>query len=128
MFCLNFIVGFGLVDKRTYPFTGDIIAVLLANRSISPNAAYPPESGTTPLHLAASEGRVDVVNLLLGQDGIDDSLLDANGKSCKDIAKGKDVLEAIQGAYSYELLRTPPGYRTPVGCCLSLHFRLSIIP
>jgi len=81
-------------------FTGDIIATLLANRFISPNAVYPPESGTTPLHLAASEGRVDVVDLLLDQEGIDDSLLDTNGKSCEDVAKGTDVLNAIQGAYS----------------------------
>ena len=93
------IVDCGLADARTYPFVGDIITVLLANRFISPNAVYPPESGTTPLHRAASEGRVDVVNLLLEQDGIDDSLLDVNGKSCKDVAKSKDVVKAIQGAY-----------------------------
>ncbi|KAF9653614.1 hypothetical protein BDM02DRAFT_3153048 [Thelephora ganbajun] len=79
----------------------DIIAVLLANRFISPNATYPPESGTTPLHLAASEGRDDVVNLLLDQEGIDDSLLDANGKSCKDVAKGKDVVKAIKDSRSF---------------------------
>lgn len=94
-----------MVDGRAHHlFTGDIIAVLLANRFISPNAVHPPESGTTPLHLAASEGRADVVSLLLGQAGIDDSLLDANGKSCKDVAKGKDVVKAIQGTHSRKSL------------------------
>ena len=109
------IVRFGLVHKRVYLFTGDTIAILLANRLISPNAVYPPELGTTPLHLAASEGRVDVVNLLLDQEGIDDSLLDTNGKSCKDIAKGADVLNAIQGTYSLELPQVLPGNQTPLG-------------
>lgn len=100
----DFIVHFGLLNSRAHLFAGNIIAILLANRFISPNAVYPPESGTTPLHLAASEGRVDVVNLLLDQDGIDDSLLDVNGKSCEDVAKGEDVLKAIQGTQSYDLL------------------------
>jgi ankyrin repeat protein len=88
---------------------------MLANRFISPNAVYPPESGTTPLHLAASEGRVDVVDLLLDQEGIDDSLLDADGKSCKDVAKSKGVVKAIQGMSSSELLQVIPRSDTSVG-------------
>jgi len=114
--------------RWAYLFVGDIIAVLLANRFISPNAIYPPECGTTPLHLAASEGRVDVVNLLLDQEEIDDSLLDANGKSCKDVAKGKGVVKAIQGVCSPELLRGTPGNETSVGYCRSHQFRLSFVP
>jgi hypothetical protein len=54
------------------------------------------------------------VNLLLDQEGIDDSLLDANGKSCKDVAKGKDVVKAIQGAYSPELLQGTPEMKPPL--------------
>lgn len=36
--------------------------------------------GNTALHLAASQGRDDVVDLLLQQPDIDDSLLNHNGK------------------------------------------------
>jgi ankyrin repeat protein len=58
---------------------------------------HPPSSGTTPLHLAAALGRADVVNLLLEQDGIDDTLRDISGKRCRDVAKAKDVIRAIDG-------------------------------
>lgn len=69
----------------------------MSNRSVSPNAVYPHGSGTSALHLAASIGRADVVNLLLEQDGIDDTLRDAHGRSCKEVARGKDVHKAIRG-------------------------------
>jgi oxysterol-binding protein 1 len=51
--------------------------------------------------LAASLGRGDIVNLLLEQPGIDDTLQDSHGQTCKDVAKGKDVLRAIQGALDF---------------------------
>jgi len=73
------------------------VALLLGHRAISPNGIHPPGSGTTPLHLAASLGRVDIVNLLLEQENVDDSLRDANGKTCKGVARGKDVIKAIDG-------------------------------
>ena len=59
---------------------------------------YPPESGTTPLHLAASIGRADIVALLLEQDGIDDTAKDVNGKTCKDVARSREVRDVIRGA------------------------------
>ena len=68
------------------------------------------------------------MNLLLDQEGIDDFLLDANGKSCKDVAKCKDVVKAIQGAYSSELLQALLGNQTTVEPYHPLHSRLSIIP
>lgn len=75
----------------------DTVALLLSHRAISPNGIHPPGSGTTPLHLAASLGRVDIVNLLLEQDGINDTLRDSQGKTCKDVARAKDVVKAIEG-------------------------------
>ncbi|KAF8961157.1 hypothetical protein BDZ97DRAFT_1940113 [Flammula alnicola] len=71
------------------------VALLLAHRAISPNGIHPPGSGTTPLHLAASLGRLDIVNLLLEQENIDDSLRDSHGKTCRDVARGKDIVRAI---------------------------------
>ncbi|KAF8344941.1 Oxysterol-binding protein-domain-containing protein [Amanita rubescens] len=50
------------------------VALLLSHRAIDPNGLHPPGSGTSPLHLAASLGRTDVVTLLLDQPDIDDSL------------------------------------------------------
>ncbi|EPQ61347.1 hypothetical protein GLOTRDRAFT_69725 [Gloeophyllum trabeum ATCC 11539] len=101
----------------------DTVALLLSHRSISPNAVHPPGSGTTALHLAASLGRADVVKLLLEQDGIDDTLRDSHGRSCLDVAKGKEVIRAIQDSRSFlnaqylSLLRSyiysPPPERPP---------------
>ena len=50
----------------------------------------------SPLHLAASLGRSDVVSLLLEQDEIDDSVKDAQGRSVPDVAT-REVKEIIQG-------------------------------
>ena len=79
------------------------MALLLGHRAISPNGVHPPGSGTTPLHLAASLGRVDIVNLLLEQDTVDDGLRDANRKTCRDVARSKDVAKAIDGMFCREL-------------------------
>jgi len=80
--------------------SADTVALLLSHRAISPNGVHPPGSGTTPLHLAAALGRVDIVNLLLEQDSINDTLRDAQGRSVKDVARGKDVVRAFQGSCS----------------------------
>lgn len=69
----------------------------MSYRAISPNGVHPPGSGTTPLHLAASLGRVDIINILLEQPGIDDTLRDSQGLTCRDVAKGKDVIRTIDG-------------------------------
>jgi oxysterol-binding protein 1 len=75
----------------------DTVNLVLSHRAISPNSIHPPGSNTTALHLAASLGRADIVRLLLEQDGIDDTIRDANGKTCLDVARGRDVVRAIQG-------------------------------
>ncbi|KAG1730935.1 Oxysterol-binding protein-domain-containing protein [Suillus paluster] len=79
----------------------DTVQLLLSHRAISPNGVHPPGSGTTPLHLAASLGRVDIVGVLLDQPGIDDTLRDNNGKTCKDVAKGKEVVQTLQDSRSF---------------------------
>ncbi|KAK7049917.1 hypothetical protein VNI00_005347 [Paramarasmius palmivorus] len=79
----------------------ETIQLLLSHRAISPNGVHPPGSGTTALHLAASLGRVDVVNILLEQEDINDTLLDAQGRTCKEVAKGKDVVRAIENSREF---------------------------
>ena len=79
------------------------MALLLGHRAISPNGVHSPGSGTTPLHLAASLGRVDIVNLLLEQDTVDDSLRDANRKTCRDVARSKEIVKAIDGMSCKEI-------------------------
>ncbi|KAJ7595383.1 Oxysterol-binding protein-domain-containing protein [Mycena floridula] len=81
--------------------SADTVALLLAHRAISPNGVHPPESGSTALHLAASLGRVEIVNLLIDQPGIDDTLRDVNGRTCKDVARGKEVTRAIEDSRSF---------------------------
>jgi ankyrin repeat protein len=76
------------------------VRLLLSHRSISPNGIHPPGTGITALHLASSLGRADVVNLLLEQEGIDDSLRDRLGKTCRDLARGKEVTRTIDGTCS----------------------------
>ncbi len=72
---------------------------MLSHRAILPNAFYPSDTKTTPLHLAASLGRAEVVELLLEQPEIDDTIRDDKGRTCKDVARGKDVLQVIQGTF-----------------------------
>lgn len=69
--------------------------MILANRAVSPNSPYDPESLVTPLHLAATLGRVDITALLLQQSEIDDSAKDAEGRSASDVAT-KDVKEVLR--------------------------------
>jgi len=75
------------------------IQMLLSHRAISPNGIHPPGMGTTPLHLAASLGRADVVSLLLEQENIDDTIRDAQGRTCRDVARGKQVIKLIDGNF-----------------------------
>ena len=82
----------------TTPTTVETVSLLLGYRAISPNGVYPAGSGVTPLHLAASLGRIDVVKLLMDQPDIDDSLRDVHGKTCKEVAKTKEVARVIDGA------------------------------
>ncbi len=73
------------------------MALLLGHRAILPNGIHSPDSGTTLLHLVASLGRIDIVNLLLEQENVDDSLRDMNEKTCKGVVRENEVIKAIEG-------------------------------
>ncbi|KIJ64051.1 hypothetical protein HYDPIDRAFT_112576 [Hydnomerulius pinastri MD-312] len=79
----------------------DTVQLLLSHRAISPNGVHPPGSGTTALHLAASLGRADIISVLLEQPGIDDTLRDAQGRTCKDVAKGKESIQILEDSRTF---------------------------
>lgn len=76
----------------------ETVNLLLSHRSISPNGVHPVGTGTTPLHLAASLGRGDIVSLLLEQDEIDDTARDSHGKTAKDVAINRETARIITDA------------------------------
>jgi len=55
------------------------------------------------------------VKLLLEQGDIDDSLRDIHGKTCKEVAKTKEIARVIEGMafFQYSLLTTL-NYRTQI--------------
>ncbi|KAJ7474889.1 Oxysterol-binding protein-domain-containing protein [Mycena latifolia] len=79
----------------------ETVTLLLSHRAISPNGVHPPGSGTTALHLAAALGRADIVGLLLEQEGVDDTLRDREGRTARDVARGKDVLRVIDDSRAF---------------------------
>ncbi|KAJ6551954.1 hypothetical protein B0H19DRAFT_1159455, partial [Mycena capillaripes] len=87
----------------------ETVTLLLSHRAISPNGVHPPGSGTTPLHLAASLGRADIVNLLLEHHPsassptteTDDTLVDAQGRTARDVARGKEVIRVIDDSRAF---------------------------
>ncbi|KAJ7143846.1 Oxysterol-binding protein-domain-containing protein [Mycena epipterygia] len=79
----------------------ETVALLLSHRAISPNGVHPPGSGTTALHLAAALGRADIVNLLLEQENINDTLCDREGRTARDVARGKDVVRVIDDSRAF---------------------------
>ncbi|KAJ7058968.1 Oxysterol-binding protein-domain-containing protein [Mycena amicta] len=81
--------------------SSETVTLLLSHRAISPNGVHPPGSGTTALHLAASLGRVDVVDRLLEQEGVDDTLQDRDGRTARDVARGKDVLRVFDDSRTF---------------------------
>jgi len=64
-----------------------------------PNARE-SKDGNTALHLAAAMNRPTIVQHLLLQDGIDDSITNYHGKTALDMAKSPEVYEQLQLARS----------------------------
>ncbi|KAJ7150479.1 Oxysterol-binding protein-domain-containing protein [Mycena crocata] len=79
----------------------ETVVLLLSHRAISPNGVHPPGSGTTALHLAAALGRADIVNVLLEQEGVDDTLCNREGRTARDVARGKDVVRVIDDSRAF---------------------------
>lgn len=52
--------------------------------------------GCTPLHIAAAQGRSQVVRLLLDQEGINDAIANYNGKLPLDQARTPDIFQQLQ--------------------------------
>lgn len=53
--------------------------------------------GSTPLHLAASLNRADVVQLFLQSTLVDDSIRDVGGRTCTEVGGGSEVAGIISG-------------------------------
>lgn len=58
------------------------------------------KDGNTALHLAAAMNRPAIVQLLLNQNGIDESVTNYHGKTALDMAKSPEVYEQLQLARS----------------------------
>lgn len=63
------------------------------------NAIRAPD-GWTALHMAASNGRLAAVEALLDAKGVDDTLVDVNGKTAADVARNKTIETAFLIAQS----------------------------
>lgn len=71
-----------------------IIELVLRHLPSSLNAI--DARGQTPLHIATSLARTDVVALLLNQPKIDDMIRDSNGRTCREVG-GAEVAGLISG-------------------------------
>lgn len=54
------------------------------------------KEGNTPLHLAAAQGRGQIVRLLLEQPGINDSIANYQGRLPLDLARTPDIFQQLQ--------------------------------
>ncbi|KAF3768869.1 hypothetical protein M406DRAFT_273366 [Cryphonectria parasitica EP155] len=54
------------------------------------------KDGNTPLHIAATQGRTQVVKLLLEQDDINDAITNNQGRLPLDLARNADIFQSLQ--------------------------------
>lgn len=54
------------------------------------------DQGSTPLHVAARQNRVDVVEFLMALDEIDDTIRDLEGRTPLECAKSRQVRNVIE--------------------------------
>ncbi|KAN0064494.1 hypothetical protein ACQY0O_002122 [Thecaphora frezii] len=72
-----------------------VIEFCLDYKSIDVNAVE-TQHGNTALHFASSSGRDDVVQLLLDQEDIDDTVRNHQGKDALDVARTPETAQLIQ--------------------------------
>lgn len=93
-----------------------VMEYILATTTSNPNATSglpyldinhrDPNTGNTPLHMAAHLGRAEVVSLLLKQPDINDSLHNYNNRTPLEIARTPAIFQMLQLARSMFLERT----------------------
>ncbi|KAH7330555.1 Oxysterol-binding protein-domain-containing protein [Rhizoctonia solani] len=74
----------------------ETVELVLSNKYISPNMSCAADNGFTAIHLASSLGRTDVLQVLIEQDGADDTLLDSRGRPAIDLAKDQKTLNFLR--------------------------------
>lgn len=78
------------------PVVEQILAIARSTPGASIDVNARDRDGNTPLHLASMLGRVTTVRLLLEQLGINDSLLNYQGRSALDLARTPDIFQQLQ--------------------------------
>ena len=73
-----------------------ILSQATADIDIDFNINARDKNGNTALHLAADLGRSQIVRALLGQTGIDESLINHQGQAPIDLARNADIAQQLQ--------------------------------
>lgn len=78
------------------PVVEQIMTVAKSTPGASIDVNARDRDGNTPLHLASMLGRPTTVQLLLEQPGINDSLLNFQGKAALDLARTPEIFQQLQ--------------------------------
>ncbi|KHO00199.1 oxysterol binding protein [Metarhizium album ARSEF 1941] len=73
-----------------------VIEYVLSDSAGSVDVNARDRDGNTPLHIAAAQGRTTVVKLLLDQKGINDSVVNHQGKLPLDLARNPEIFQILQ--------------------------------
>jgi hypothetical protein len=73
-----------------------VVEYVISTGSGSIDVNAKDKDGNTPLHVAASQGRGQIVRLLLDQSGINDSIPNYHGRLPLDLARTPDIFQQLQ--------------------------------
>lgn len=80
-----------------FGWTVPVITLILNSPNVpSPNLPTAARTSTTPLHVASQLGRVDVVQLLLSDPRIDDTMKDDRGRTPLECAATPEIASVIE--------------------------------